>query len=150
MIEIKRSTNEDPEFLALVSMLNADLAIRDGEEHSFYDQFNGTQQLDQVVMVYFLGEPVSCGALKAFDDEFAEVKRMFTHPDYRGKGLAAQVLTALEEWAIESGYKGCVLETGKRQPEAIRLYQKCGYEVIPNFEPYTNMENSVCFKKMLS
>jgi len=55
----------------------------------------------------------------------------------------------LEHWAVELGYKKCVLETGKRQPDAIALYTKQGYESIPNYGQYMGMENSVCFEKEL-
>ncbi|MBL8183523.1 MAG: GNAT family N-acetyltransferase, partial [Blastocatellia bacterium] len=71
----------------------------------------------------------------------------FTIPDHRGKGIAAMVLDELEKWALELSCTRCVLETGKKQPEAIRLYTKCGYSLIPNYGQYAEMENSVCFAK---
>ncbi|WP_407524361.1 GNAT family N-acetyltransferase [Lacibacter sp. MH-610] len=55
----------------------------------------------------------------------------------------------LEQWAKEEGYSAAVLETGKKQPEAIRLYEKCGYSRIPNYGQYAGVENSVCMKKEL-
>ncbi len=76
-----------------------------------------------------------------------EVKRMYTLPEYRGKGIAAAVLNELEKWAAELGCGRCVLETGMKQPEAIRLYEKSGYSVIPNYGQYAGLENSVCFEK---
>jgi GNAT superfamily N-acetyltransferase len=76
-----------------------------------------------------------------------EVKRMFTLPECRGKGVATKVLDELEKWATELGYKKCILETGKRQPEAIALYKKNGYKRISNYGQYVAMENSVCFEK---
>ncbi len=54
------------------------------------------------------------------------------------------------KWASELGYTSCVLETGKRQPEAIALYTKNGYKIIPNYEQYEGVENSVCFRKIIS
>jgi GNAT superfamily N-acetyltransferase len=90
---------------------------------------------------------VGCGAIKAFDDASMEVKRMFTLPESRGTGIASNILHALETWAAELGYKTCVLETGKKQPEAIALYQKSGYEITPNYGQYVGIENSVCFMK---
>ncbi|MBN8788447.1 MAG: GNAT family N-acetyltransferase, partial [Terrimonas sp.] len=59
------------------------------------------------------------------------------------------IVNELEQWAKELHYTACVLETGKRQPEAIRLYQKAGYTLIENFGQYKNVENSVCMKKIL-
>jgi putative acetyltransferase len=76
-----------------------------------------------------------------------EVKRMYTMPESRSKGIATKVLNELEKWASELAYQKCILETGKRQPDAIWLYQKNGYKSIPNYGKYVKMENSVCFEK---
>jgi GNAT superfamily N-acetyltransferase len=76
-----------------------------------------------------------------------EVKRMYTIPESRNKGIATKVLNELEKWASELAYQKCILETGKRQPDAIWLYQKNGYKSIPNYGKYVEMENSVCFEK---
>jgi len=78
-----------------------------------------------------------------------EVKRMFTLPESRGQGLATTVLGELETWAAELGFERCVLETGKRQPEAIAFYKKHGYEIIPNYGQYAGIDNSVCFEKII-
>ena len=94
-------------------------------------------------------QAVGCGAIKAFDDTSMEIKRMFTLQPYRGKGVASTVLLELEKWAKELQSAACLLETGKRQPEAIALYQKAGYRQIPNYGQYAGIENSVCFKKLL-
>jgi GNAT superfamily N-acetyltransferase len=74
---------------------------------------------------------------------------MYTLPGNRGKGIATKILTELEHWAAELSYQKCILETGKRQPDAIWLYQKNGYKVIPSYGKYLAMENSVCFEKEL-
>jgi putative acetyltransferase len=60
------------------------------------------------------------------------------------------VLAELERWAHELGYAGCVLETGKKQPEAIALYQRSGYALTPNYGQYIGVDNSVCMQKALS
>jgi GNAT superfamily N-acetyltransferase len=102
-----------------------------------------------VVVAYENGRPVSCGAMKEFGPGTMEIKRMYTAPESRGKGIASIVLAELEAWAGELGYEKCVLETGKRQPEAIALYQKNGYKLIPNYGQYAGVENSLCFEKEL-
>jgi GNAT superfamily N-acetyltransferase len=79
-----------------------------------------------------------------------EVKRMFVVLNHRGKGFAQRILTELEQWAIQLSYKKCVLETGKKQPEAIALYQKCGYTQIENYGQYAGIENSLCFEKTIN
>ncbi len=72
---------------------------------------------------------------------------MYVDPDFRGEGMAQTLLTALEYWAARLGYAKIRLETGKGQPEAIALYQKVGYSVIPNYGPYKKLENSICMEK---
>jgi putative acetyltransferase len=132
MSSLKRTTFKDPDFIHLVAQLDALLAETDGEENLYYRQFNTIDQLNQVVVFYEDHQPVACGAIKAFDEEAMEVKRMYTIPTaYRGKGLATRCLAELEAWAAELGYPKCVLETGKRQPEAIALYEKRGISVFP-------------------
>jgi putative acetyltransferase len=150
MIKTIRTDSNHPGFIALVKLLDAELAERDGTEHSFYDQFNKIANLKQVIVAYENHEPVSCGAIKEYIPTTMEVKRMYTIPEHRGKGFAAIVLKELEAWAREMGYKTCVLETGKRQPEAIRLYEKNGYNQISNYGQYVGVENSLCFEKQLT
>ena len=150
MITIIRTASTNQDFIELVNHLNADLAARDGAEHAFYAPHNTIDKIRYVVIAYADGQAVGCGAIKEYTSETAEVKRMYTKPDERGKGIASQVLVELEEWASEMGYEKCILETGKRQPEAIGLYKKSGYKSIPNYGPYEGVENSVCFEKALS
>ncbi len=150
MIHLVRTDFKNHDFAHLVSKLDADLGQRDGEDHAFYHQFNGIDSLHQTVVAYLDGVAVGCGALKEHDTDVMEVKRMYVPPQYRGKGIASKVLHELEKWAAELGNSACVLETGKRQPEAIALYTKNGYKSIPNYGPYTDVENSVCFKKNVS
>ena len=149
MIKIIRTDSVHPDFIELVKSLDADLAERDGTEHSFYDQFNKIATIKNVVVAYENNQPTGCGAIKEHNPDVMEIKRMYTSPDARGKGIATKILVELEKWAIELGYNKCVLETGKRQPEAIALYLKNGYQLIPNYGQYANMENSVCFKKKM-
>lgn len=149
MLEIIRTDSENTDFRELVRLLDADLAIRDGADHSFYAQFNKIDLIKNVVVAYLDEIAVGCGAFKRYDDETVEIKRMFVRPENRGKGIAAVVLTELEKWAIESDFTFAVLETGKKQPEAIRLYEKSGYRDIPNYGQYAGMENSICLKKKL-
>lgn len=147
MITIIRTNSENKDFIHLVRYLDAELAVLDGDEHEFYAQLNKTHNLKQVVLAYENGKPIACGALREHSPTIMEVKRMYTLPESRGKGIATKILTELEKWAAELSYQKCILETGKRQPDAIWLYQKNGYKVIPNYGKYLVMENSVCFEK---
>jgi len=150
MQKIIRTNAENEDFRKLVAQLDHYLAIIDGNEHDFYHQYNKIENLNQVIVIYENDVAVSCGAIKEIEADSVEVKRMFTHPDHRGKGLARQVLSELEKWAAELGYKKCVLETGKRMQDAIALYSNNNYQVIPNYGQYIGIENSVCFQKVLS
>lgn len=149
MIILKRTTSEDADFRKLVTELDKDLAIRDGDEHSFFAQFNKIDLIKHVVVAYQDDEPVGCGAIKQYDENTMEVKRMFVPMEMRGQGIASIVLKELEHWAGELGFAKCILETGIKQPEAIKLYGKNNYSRIPNYGQYANVQSSVCFEKVL-
>lgn len=149
MLTLIRTSSENIDFQKLVTQLDEDLAIRDGEDHAFYAQFNKITDINHVVVAYKNNEAVGCGAFKLYEPSIAEIKRMFVLPRYRGQGIAGLVLTELESWAKELHSTSCILETGMKQPEAIRLYQKSGYNIIPNYGQYAGVENSVCMKKDL-
>lgn len=150
MITLHRTTSENPDFIGLVQLLDADLTRRDGADNAYYAQFNKIDKLKQVVVAYENDHAVGCGAFKEFAPRIFEVKRMYTCPESRGKGIAGQILGELEQWAAEFKGNSCILETGKRQPEAIALYKKYGYQIIPNYGPYIGVDNSVCFEKILT
>jgi GNAT superfamily N-acetyltransferase len=147
---IKRTNSENEDFQLLVSKLDAYLAVIDGEEHAFYAQYNKTGMLQHVVIYYVNSIAVGCGAFKNYNEDSVEIKRMYVLPEYRSKGIAAAILSELEKWANEIGYHSFVLETGKKQEDAIHLYSKCGYMLIPNYGQYENIENSVCMKKIIA
>lgn len=150
MLRIQRTNASNTDFKQLVALLDMELSDIDGEEHAFYHQFNTIDQLDHCLVAYLNDLPIACGAIKPFKKSTMEVKRMYTVKASRGKGLATSLLPALEDWAKELGNEYCVLETGKRQEDAVALYLKNGYEVIPNYGQYEGIENSICFRKTLS
>jgi putative acetyltransferase len=94
-------------------------------------------------------EPVGCGCFKPFDNTSVEIKRMFVKPEARGNKISALILQELEDWAQGLGFENTVLETGSKQVEALGLYQKAGYTLIPNYGPYIDLPDSICFKKVL-
>ncbi len=149
MIQLIRTNSDNLDFTALVKLLDTDLAIRDGADHAFYAQYNTTNKIRFVLVAYQDEQPVGCGAIKEMAMDTMEVKRMFVTPELRGKGIASAILAELEKWASEMSYAVCVLETGKRQPEAISLYLRNGYRITENYGQYIGMENSVCFRKEL-
>ena len=149
-MKLIRTTSDHPDFGHLVAELDAYLRILDGDDHEFYAQFNKTSLLKNALIVYDNELPVGIGAYKEYDSKTAEIKRMYTRPDYRGKGIAKAIITELELWAKEEGYTMAILETGHLQKDAIGLYQKLGYEITENFGQYIGVENSVCMKKSLN
>lgn len=149
LMKTLRTTSENPDFQNLVKQLDSYLAMMDGEEHAFYHQYNKIDLLKNCVVIFDNDEAVACGAIKELDTKSMEVKRMFTLPEKRGKGLASKILNELEVWSKELGYEKIVLETGKRQTEAVALYNKCGYKIVPNYGQYIGVANSVCFEKIL-
>ncbi|HTN45364.1 MAG TPA: GNAT family N-acetyltransferase [Flavipsychrobacter sp.] len=149
MIRLERTDSNHSDFQMLVAVLDKDLKIRDGEDHAFFAQFNKTDTIKHVVVAYENDVAVGCGAIKHYDEKTMEIKRMFVLVPYRGNGIASSVLAELETWSRELNYQQCILETGEKQPEAIRLYHKNHYTVIPNFGQYAGVISSVCFQKTL-
>ena len=104
MIEIISVTAEDERLVRLIAQLDAYLGVVDGDDHAFYDQFNSVSTMDHCVIALHNTTPVGCGAIKRYDERTIEIKRMFTLPDQRGKGIASKILQELEKWTKEQGY----------------------------------------------
>ena len=115
-----------------------------------YDELNILQKNVLVILGYDDDESFGCGCLKRNDDENAvEVKRMYVKEKYRGKGLSKKILEELQKWAIDEGNCKMILETGKKQFEAINLYKGFGFTIIPNYGHYKGNENSICMEKKI-
>lgn len=149
MLTFLRTNSTHQDFISLVRHLDIELATIDGDEHSFYVLYNKIDKINHVIIAYENELPIACGAIKQFSENTMEVKRMYILAPYRGKGTASGVLIQLEKWAAEMNYSHCILETGIRQPDAIRLYGKNGYLPIPNYGQYAGVENGRCFEKAL-
>ncbi len=148
MIVLKRTTSDNPEFEKLVVQLDVYLAILNGDDHEFYTQFNKTNLLKNAVIAYENDAVVGIGAYKEYNAETVEIKRMYTLPEHRGKGIASKIVNELENWAKKEGYRSCILETSCRLENAIALYKKAGFEIIPNYGQYIGVQSSVCMKKI--
>ncbi|MEI6815488.1 MAG: GNAT family N-acetyltransferase [Bacteroidota bacterium] len=148
--KIVRTDSGNEDFRQLVKHLDRELAVFDGDDHAYYAQYNGLHSIKHALVYYVEDMAVGCGSFKKFDDESVEIKRMYVKELFRKQGIAWKILQELENWAYENDYKYSILETGKRQMEAIGLYMKSGYEVIPNYGQYIEMENSVCMRKKLN
>jgi GNAT superfamily N-acetyltransferase len=104
------------------------------------------------------GELAGCGAVRGYvpyhddlPDEpgVGEIKRMYTRPSARRRGVGRVVLARLEEIAVELGYRRLLLETGRPQPEAIALYEQGGWSPIAPYGHYRDEAESRCFAKDL-
>ncbi|GAA1112491.1 GNAT family N-acetyltransferase [Nocardiopsis metallicus] len=95
------------------------------------------------------GTAVGCGGLRDLGDGVGEVKRMYVLPESRGSGAATVLLHALEEWARGQDWKCLRLETGDRQPDAVRFYTRSGYTPIAPFGAYADEPTSLCFERVL-
>jgi GNAT superfamily N-acetyltransferase len=149
MLKVERTDAHNPVFKKLVNDLDKFLAVTDGDDHAFYDQFNQLDDIKYALVAYYKEEPIGCGAIKEYNFQYYEVKRMYVAEHHRGNGYAGVLLQHLEEWAKDLGRHKCILETGIRQVGAIRLYEKAGYERIENYGQYTGVTDSVCFEKSI-
>jgi GNAT superfamily N-acetyltransferase len=150
MHRVTRETPDNAALLELVRLLDADLVGRYGELQAQYNPLNTLANVAGAVVAYDGERAVGCGCFRRHDGNTAEIKRMFVRPLDRGSGAARLILDKLEKWAVEVGCSTAILETGKKNVEALRFYAKSGYTPIPNFGPYVGMENSVCLGKPLS
>jgi putative acetyltransferase len=136
----------------LIAGLSAELSRR----YDFADDGSGHFRPEDVLVpgaVFLIGKldgvAVACGALRPMGPAVVEVKRMYVEEAQRGKGLGKQVLAELERRAAGLGYHAVRLETGQRQPEAVRLYEGAGYRRIEAFGVHVGNIESICFEKLL-
>ena len=99
---------------------------------------------------FVAGEAVGCGAVKRMPGGYGEIKRMYVEPDARGRGAGRALVQALESDLLAHGIDVARLETGARQPEALALYEQCGYVRRPPFGDYPDDPLSVFFEKRLA
>jgi GNAT superfamily N-acetyltransferase len=148
-VRIERAAWDAPDARELRVALEAELVARYGG-----DAEPGAKPSAGDVLVTLLaraedGTALGCGALRALDDEAVELKRMWVAPAARGRGVARVLLEALEDEARRLGFTRARLETGDRQPEAIALYERAGYEPISCWGPYAGAPHSRCYARTL-
>ena len=148
-LALSRTTSDDPDFRALIAVLDDDLRERYGPVQDLYAVHN-LFSCDTVIVARQGGVAVGCGCFKRYDDDSVELKRMIVAPAHRGAQIGRTLVRALEAWAVELGYRAAVLETGDRQHEALRMYRACGYHDIPLYGPYVDLPNSVCLRRTLT
>src|SRR5436190_2040867 len=151
-MDISSASLDDPDARALIAALNAELSARYPEVGAAHFRLDAGEVADGrgAFLIARAGdEAIGCGAIRLIDRSTAEIKRMYTRPERRGSGTARAILEALERTAISLGALRVVLETGVRQPDAIRLYERSGFVRIDPFGEYIGSELSVCMAKLL-
>lgn len=140
---IESRASYDPELAALLIAQQEELGEAGGGDGIVYLPRDDAAYL--VVVVH--GRAVACGAWQPLEPGVAEIKRMYVRPAFRGRGIARQLIVALEEEALAGGRPVLRLETGTYLPAAISLYRSAGYIPIPVFGEYVGNPYSVCFEK---
>ena len=149
IIKVVKTTSENPDFISLIKTFDIFLWERYPELKNDYWGNNLIEFNPNVSIIYLDETAVACGCFKKYNANTVELKRMFVSPEARGLGLAQRVIKELENEAIKQGFKAMILETLYKQIEAINLYQKVGFEIVENYEPYIGLANSVCMSKSI-
>lgn len=149
VIEVVKTTSDNPDFISLIKIFDAFLWERYPELKKDYWGNNLIEFNDNVVLIYVDGKAVASGCFKKYNKNTVELKRMFVSPEARGLGLAQLVIKELEKEAKNQDFQIMILETLYKQIEAISLYQKMGFEIVDNYEPYVGLSNSVCMHKSI-
>lgn len=152
-IEIQREDLLSPTAGQLIAALNAELNGRypeEGATHFRLDPEEVTPGRGAFLVARAGGLPVGCGAFRRLDDSTAELKRMYVVPRMRGHGVGRALIKALEAECQLLGVRRLLLETGIRQPEAVALYERTGFERIPAYGEYVGCPFSICMGKTLT
>ncbi|MEU4667367.1 GNAT family N-acetyltransferase [Amycolatopsis sp. NPDC023774] len=149
VIEIERSEWDAPEAVALRAAQRAELDARYANSDHEAGPAPTAESMAVFVIAWFDGAAVGCGGLRPLGPGEAEIKRMYVVPASRGTGVSTALLRALEEEAVSHGITRLLLETGVRQPDAIRFYQREGYEPIPAFGAYATDPLARCYARLL-
>lgn len=152
MTEFVRTDGKNADFIENCRLLDLDLDRRVGRQikREKYQKFNQLDEIQEAVVVYEDQKPAGGGAIRKYDDDTVELKRVFVHNEYQGRGIGSRLVSLLMEWAAELGYQRMILETGELLAESCAVYKKLGFEVIPNYGPYVNMPESLCMGKDLN
>jgi len=154
LLAVRRESIESRDAHVLIMALNAELAHRYPEPGANHFHLDVEEVLPgRGAFVIARAEqrlPIGCGAIRRMDPATAEIKRMYVVPQRRSMGVGRAILEKLEHVALELAVSRIVLETGERQPEAIALYEHCGYVRIPLFGEYADSPLSICMEKSLA
>lgn len=152
MTEFVRTDGKNEDFIENCRLLDMDLDRRVGRQikREKYQKFNQLDEIQEAVVVYEDQKLAGGGAIRKYDDDTVELKRVFVHNEYQGRGIGSRLVSLLMEWAAELGYQRMILETGELLVESCAVYKKLGFEVIPNYGPYADMPESLCMARNLN
>jgi len=157
-IDIRRQRPDHPQVAAMLDMLDRYLgALYAPEDNRILDLQALLAPEVQFFAAWLGADAVGCGAIRSMTGEsasggqrYGEIKRMFVLPERRGQRVAERLLSALERAGLESGLTLALLETGRDQAEAIRLYERCGYRRHGPFGGYPDNGLSLFYSKALA
>ncbi len=151
LIEFKRTDGKNKDFVENCRLLDMDLDRRVGKKikREKYEKYNQLDEIQEAIVVYNDNKAVGGGAIRRYNNEDIELKRVFVHTKYQGQGIGTKLVSLLIEWAAELGYKRIILETGELLEESCYVYKKLGFKVIPNYGPYVDMPESLCMARDL-
>lgn len=146
-----RTDGKDKGFIENCRLLDMDLDRRVGKKikRDKYIKYNQLDEIKEAIVVCEDDKVIGGGAIRRYDDENIELKRVFVQAEYQGQGIGSRLVSLLIEWAVELGYKRMILETGELLAESCAVYKKLGFKVIPNYGPYADMPESLCMAKDL-
>lgn len=150
-MDFRRTDGKNKDFIENCKLLDMDLDRRVGKKikRDKYRKYNQLDEIQEAIVVYENNKVIGGGAIRKYDAENIELKRVFVHTEYQGQGIGTKLVSLLIEWAIELGYQRIILETGELLAESCAVYKKLGFKKISNYGPYVNMPESLCMAKDL-
>ena len=150
-MEFKRTNGSNLDFIENSKLLDMYLDRRVGKEidRKKYSKYNQLDEIGEAIVVYEGEKAIGGGAIRRYNDTDVELKRVFVHMEYQGRGIGTKLVSLLLDWARELEYERVILETGELLAESCTVYRKLGFTKIPNYGPYVNMPESLCMEKLL-
>jgi len=140
----------EPEIMALIAELNAELLALMPPEHCYHMTPDEMAAPGTHVLVARLeGRAIGCGALRRIGGDIGEVKRMYTRPAHRGCGLGERILLAIIALAREERMRLLKLETSPGSAAACRLYERIGFRACAPYLDYVPSPFSAYYEKAL-
>lgn len=147
-VEIRAAAYDDEVAADLIEQVQQEYVVRyGGRDDAPVDPAEFRPPRGVFLVAVLDGVPVGCGGWRGLGDGRVEIKRMYTAPAARGRGVARAVLAELERTAAAAGHARVLLETGLGQPEAMTLYGSAGYDPIDGFGHHAGRPLSRAFGK---